>query len=185
MITNTIINKKWLQEFSLLPQNYSMKEVENFIKLAEVIWLEPCIGTPFYDELLEQVANNQVTSANSTALVEAIYPYLAIAVNYESLPSLWAQLSEVGVVKGKSDNSDSISLKEMTYYEQFIRRQLEARKDYCIKWLCQHQDSFPLFDTSKCKCGCNDTCCNNSPQLNMPNPNLGLFKTNVKCTDLK
>ena len=76
-MNNVLINDKWLKEFSPIPLNYNTKELQNYVKLAESIWIEPIIGSDLYEELLDQVANNTLTDTNSTALVEAIYPYLA------------------------------------------------------------------------------------------------------------
>ena len=178
MITNTIINRKWLQEFSPIPLNYNMKELENYIKLSEAIWLLPILGQDYYDELIAQVSGNTLSEANSTALVEAIYPYLAFAVAYEALPIMWAHISEVGITKGKN----SLDLKDMTYMSQHLRAQVEARKDYCKKWLCEHSQYYPLMDC--CACGCKD-CCEQQPQLNPPNPNYEIWSTLRKQTDLK
>lgn len=181
MIQNTIINEKWLKEFSPIPLNYDMKELHNYIKLAETIWIEPIIGSDFYGELLDQVADNQLTDENSTALVEAIYPYLGFAVAYEALPIIWGHISEVGITKGKSDNSDPLSLKDITYVQQHLRTQVEARKDYCKKWLCERNETFPTLDC--CACGC--SCCQDNSKLNKPNPYKQIHSTNRKCTDLK
>lgn len=182
MIHNTIINEKWLKEFSPIPLNYNMKELHNYIKLAETIWIVPIIGQDYYDELLVQVSENDLSESNSTALVEAIYPYLAFAVAYESLPMTWAHISEVGITLGKSDNSDSATLKDMTYIQQHLRTQVEARKDYCKKWLCEHNAYYPLLDCCKCECDC---CNDNNGNLNYPNPMQQLYRPWRKCTDLK
>lgn len=182
MIQNTIINEKWLKEFSPIPLNYNMKELHNYIKLAETIWLVPIIGYDFYDELLEQVAENNLSDENSTALVEAIWPYLGFAVAYEALPMIWAHISEIGVTKGKSDNSDSLDIKDMTYVSQHLRTQVEARKDYCKKWLCEHYQSFPTLNV--CNCGCSCCCNNDNGKLNRPNPYQQLYKPNRRCVDL-
>lgn len=181
MIQNTLINEKWLKEFSPIPLNYNLKELHNYIKLAESIWIEPLIGFQFYDELLNQVADNDLSEENSTALVEAIYPYLGFAVAYEALPIMWAHISEVGITKGKSDNSDSLDLKDMTYFQQHLRNQVEARKDYCKKWLCEHYQFYPYLDV----CGCNCDCCNNGATLNYPNPQFQVYKPARKNTNLK
>ena len=182
MIQNTLINEKWLKEFSPIPLNYNLKELHNYIKLAETIWLLPLLGYDFYDELLDQVAQNNLSEENSTALVEAIYPYLGFAVAYEALPVMWAHISEVGITKGKSDNSDSLDLKDMTYFSQHLRAQVEARKDYCKKWLCEHQDYFPNLDVCGCEC---DSCCNNKAKLNYPNPWKQIHTTCRKDTRLR
>jgi hypothetical protein len=182
MIQNTLINEKWLKEFSPIPLNYNLKELHNYIKLAETIWIEPLIGYRFYDELLTQVAENNLTDVNSTALVEAIYPYLGFAVALEALPIMWAHISEVGITKGKSDNSDSLDLKDMTYFSQHLRKQVEARKDYCKKWLCEHFQYYPELDL--CGCGCSG-CCDNSAKLNYPNPQFQVYKPIKKNTNLR
>lgn len=154
MVYNTIINTKWLKEVSPYPINYDTKEIENYIKLAEDIWLRPVIGDEWYEELQEQVAENKVSDINSTALIEAIYPYLGFAVCYEALPMTWAHINEIGVTKGKSDNADSLSLKDMTYVQNHIRNQVEVRKDYLIKWLMSHQRYFPKVWGCECECSC-------------------------------
>lgn len=181
MIQNCIINEKWLKEYSPIPLNYNMKELHNYIKLAETIWLVPIIGNEFYEELLEQVAENTLTEENSTALVEAIYPYLGFSIAYEALPFIWGHISEVGITKGKSENSDSLDLKDMTYISQHLRTQVEARKDYCKKWLCEHYQSFPNLNVCACECSC---CCNDAAKLNKPNPYKQLYTTNRRCTDI-
>lgn len=181
MIQNCIINEKWLKEFSPIPLNYNMKELHNYIKLAETIWLEPIIGYDFYQQLIDEVADNALSEENSTALVEAIYPYLSFAVAYEALPIMWAHINEVGITKGKSDNSDSLDLKDMTYMQQHLRNQVEARKDYCKKWLCEHYIHYPKLNV--CNCGC--SCCNDNGKLNRPNPLKQVYKPYKKCTELK
>lgn len=183
MLQNVLFNDKWLKEFSIIPLNFNTKEVQNFIKLAETIWIEPILGTPFYEELLYQVEHNELTEENSTLLVEALYPFLGFAVAYEALPTLWLHVNETSITKGHSDNSEAVTLKEMTYYEQFIRRQLEARKDYFIKWLCEHQDSFPVFNPAGI-CPCCNGCCDTDGKLNTPNPNFLIYGTKKMCTEL-
>lgn len=187
MITNTLINEKWLKEFSPIPLNYNMKELHNYIKLAETIWVLPLLGDDWYDELLDQVAKNELSDANSTALVEAIYPLLGFAVAYEALPIMWAHISEVGITLGKSDQSDSCSLKDMTYIQNHMRAQVEVRKDFCKKWICSHWTSFPYFDPCAagcdpacgCDCGCGDG------KLQKPNRYQQLYSTCRKRTNLK
>lgn len=182
MLQNILINEEYLKEFSPIPLNYNLKEVHNYIKIAEQIWLEPILGYNFYQELLYQVKNNQVSEENSTLLVEALYPLLGYAVALESLPFLWSHISEVGVTLGHSENSDSLSLKDMTYVEGHLRRQVEVRKDYLIKFLCEHQKSFPIFNPAGI-CPCCNSCCDASG-LNDPKPLFEIYSTLKRCTNL-
>ena len=176
-----IITDKYLKQYSPLPLNFNLDEVRNYVSVAEKLWVIGVIGEDLYDEINEQVETNTLTPENGTALVEAIYPYLAYATVYEALPMLWARITEVGVVKGHSDNSDSLELKDMTYVSNHLRAQVEVLKDYCKKWLCEHQESFPLLNC--CLCGC--SCCNDNAKLTAPNKYQQLYKPYQKNIDLK
>lgn len=167
---NTIINEKYLKKYSPIPLNFNSDEVANYVKIAEQIWIEPVLGTPLYEQILEQIKSNEVSDENSTLLVEAVYPYLAYAVAYEAMPLLWANISEVGITTGKTDNSESVDLKGLNYIQDHLRRQVEVRKDLAIKWLNEHSDSFPLYYPD-----CNISCSDNG-KLNHPNPYLNIYK---------
>lgn len=178
-----IINEKYLKQYSPIPLNYNMAEVKNYIPVAEKIWVIPLIGYDLYDEINEQVADNEVSPENATLLTEGgLWQYLAFATVYEALPMIWSHISEVGVTKGKSDNSDSLDLKDMTYVSQHLRNQVEVLKDQLKKWLCEHYDSFPTVDV--CACGCS-SCCNHDAKLNYPNPQAQIYSTYRKNTNLK
>ena len=178
-----IINEKYLKQFSPIPLNYNLAEVKNYIPVAEKIWVIPLIGYDLFDEIDDQVANNTVSQENATLLTEGgLWQYLAFATVYEALPMIWSHISEVGVTKGKSDNSDSLDLKDMTWVTQHLRNQVEVLKDQLKKWICEHQDSFPLADVCACNCS---SCCNHDAKLNHPNPQAQIYTTLRRNTRLK
>lgn len=178
----SIINEKYFKEYSPIPLNFNMKELKNYIKVAQEIWVRPLIGSDLLDEIEEQVKNNTVSEENATLLTDGgLWQYLSYSTCLEGLPFLWAHISEVGVTKGKSDNSDSLDLKDMTWVTQHLRNQVEVLKDQLKKWICEHYESFPLADV--CACGCDS--CNKKPMLNFPNPNFEIFGTPRKNTKLR
>ena len=177
-----IINEKYFKKYSPIPVNYNMTEIKNYIPVAEKIWLIPVIGYDLYDELDDQVQKNEVSDENATLLTEGgLWQYLSFATVYEALPMIWSHISEVGVTKGKSDNSDSLDLKDMTYVAQHLRNQVEVLKDQLKKWLCEHSDTFPTLDC----CGCGCSCCGDNAKLNKPNPMKQIYGTPRKCTNLR
>lgn len=176
-----IINKTNIAKYSNLPTNYDYSEIMNYVDVAEKVWLIEILGYDWYEELEDQVKNNTVTPENATALVEAIWPYLGFCIMYEALPAIAYHASEVSLTKGHSDNSDAIDLKELAYYQEHLRRQIEARKDFLKKWICEHIDSFPL--AVPCNCGCSS--CNDNAKLHRPNPWAQLWSTYRKNTNLR
>lgn len=178
-----IINEKYFKQYSPIPLNYNMAEVKNYIPVAEKIWVKPLIGYDLFDEIEYQVKNNEVSETNATLLTEGgLWQYLAFATVYEALPMIWSHISEVGVTKGKSDNSDSLDLKDMTYVSQHLRNQVEVLKDQLKKWICEHYEVFPLADVCACNCDC---CCNSNPKLNAPNPQYQVYKPYKRNTNLR
>lgn len=176
-----IINEKYFKQYSPVPVNFSMAEIKNYIPVAEKIWLVPLIGYDMYDQIDYEVKNNKVSEEVATLLTEGgLWQYLSFATVYEALPILWSRISEIGIVKGKSDNADSLDLKDMTYVQQHIRNQVEVLKEQLKKWLCEHQTYFSNLDV--CACGC--SCCKDA-SLSQPNPNQQLYSTWRKNTNLK
>ena len=177
-----IINQTYLKKYSPIPLNFNMAEVMNYVGVAEKIWVKPLIGYELFDLIEQQVKDNQVTEEIATLLTEGgLWQYLSFAVVYEALPMLWAHISEVGITKGKSDNSDSLELKDLTLVQQHLRNQVEVLKDQLKKWLCEHNETFPTMDC--CACGC--SCCNQQPMLNKPNQNFEMYSTRRPCTELR
>lgn len=180
-----IINKEYLGKYSPLPQlgNYDFSEIINYVPVAQEIWLRPILGDNFLNELEYQVKHNQVSEENSTLFLEGgLYQYLSYATCLEGLAFIWAHFSQTGISLGKSDNSESITLKDLTYIESHLRRQVEFLKDKVIKFLCEHCKSYPIFNPSGiCGCGCP---CSDGAKLNKPQPLWTIYSTLKRCTDL-
>lgn len=147
----TLINAEYLKAYSLFPKNYDLEDINNFIPISEQIHILPILGTALYEELLEQVTTNTLSDKNSTLLLE-VYKVLGLAVLYESLPFVWAHVSQVGITKGKSDNSDSIENKDISYLNTHIKAQLDYAKKYLRDWLNEYASNFPLYKQE-------DECC--------------------------
>lgn len=141
----TIINEEYLKEYSLFPKNYDLTEIWNFVPIAEEIHIQSIIGVALFEELLDQVSNNNLTNENSTLILE-IYKVEGLAVMYEALPFCWAHLSQVGITLGKSDNSDSIANKDIAYLTTHIKSQLEFQKNQLKKFMVRNAEYFPLYD---------------------------------------
>lgn len=175
-----LLNKSILKKYSLYPLNYDLTEVMQYVDISEKLWIIPLIGSAQYEELQQQVKDNVLTPENSTLLVEAIYPLLGFCVAYEALPMTWASVTEIGVVKGFSDNSTSLDLKDMTWITEHLKRQIEARGNYALEWIKNRIEYFPLIaKCTSCKCSCQPK------ELYKPKSFQQIYSTRRKCTDLK
>lgn len=153
----TIINEEYFKQYSPIPDNYNIKEIKPFFKVAEQLWVMPLLGQALYDELLEQVCANDITPENSTLLL-VIYPYLSFAICYEALPFISYHFSQVGVTKGKSDNSDSVSINDVNFISTQLRSQVETMKGQLKDFLNNHKDIYPLYKSDDCECSSQNVC---------------------------
>ena len=178
-----IINKKFFAEYSPIGKNYDYSEIMLYVPVATEIWIRPLIGSDLLDEIEKQVQENNVSETNAALLTEGkLWQYLCYATCYEGLPFLWTNISEVGITLGHSDNSDSITLKDLTYIQQHLRNQVEVLKDSVKRYICEHYLYYEKADL--CSCGC-EQCCQSNPKLNYPNPQYQVYKPFKKNTNLK
>lgn len=153
----TLINEEYFKQYSPIPDNYNIKEIKPFFKVAEQLWVMPLLGQALYDELIEQVCANEITPENSTLLL-VIYPYLSFAICYEALPFISYHFSQVGVTKGKSDNSDSVSINDVNFISTQLRSQVETMKGQLKNFLDGHKDIYPLYKSDECECSSQNIC---------------------------
>lgn len=151
----SLINDAYFKAYCPIPFNYNMDEIRPYYHIAEKLWVVDVLGTPLYNELLQQVNDNEVTELNSTLLLK-IYPYLAICVCLEALPFIAYHFTEVGITKGKSDNSDSVSINDVNFISRTLRTQAELLKKYLKKFLNDNASLYPLYfgDGNSCDCKC-------------------------------
>ena len=154
----TLITEEYFKTYSPISDNYNIKDIKPYFHVAERLWIEPIIGTPLYEELLEEVEKDEVTPEHATLLLN-IYPLLSFAIVYESLPFVSYHLSQVGITKGKSENSDSVSIKDVNYISTQLRNQCETMKMLLKKFLDEHAEHYPLYYAAdNVECNCDDEC---------------------------
>ena len=154
----TLITEEYFKTYSPISDNYNIKDIKPYFHVAEKLWIEPIIGTPLYEELLDEVEKDEVTPENATLLLN-IYPLLAFAITYESLPFVGYHLSQVGITKGKSEISEPVSINDVNYISTQLRNQCETMKKLLKKFLDENAEHYPLYYADNTvECNCDDEC---------------------------
>ena len=154
----TLITEEYFKTYSPISDNYNIKDIKPYFHVAEKLWIEPIIGTPLYEELLDEVEKDEVTPENATLLLN-IYPLLAFAIVYESLPFVGYHLSQVGITKGKSENSEPVSINDVNYISTQLRNQCETMKKLLKKFLDENAEHYPLYYADNTvDCNCDNDC---------------------------
>lgn len=156
--TPILITEEYLKQYSPIPNNFNWDDILPFIPIAEEVWVAPILGRKLYNELLEQVQLNEISGENSTLLLK-LYPYLSMAIVYESMPFLAHHISEKGITAGHSDNSTPISSNDLSNMQNHIRTSLEVLKKMLRQFLNDHSNCFPLYQTDSTDCNCDIDAC--------------------------
>lgn len=154
----SLITDEYMKAYSPLPTNYNLDEIRGYIHVSEILWVVPIIGEPLYQKLLDEVEEDNVPEEDATLLLH-IYPLLGNATVFEALPFVAMHLSQVGITKGKSENSDSVTTKDVNYISNHLRNQCETLKAMLKKFLDENADLYPDYYPDKtCECKSIDEC---------------------------
>lgn len=136
-----LISENKLKNFTDIDQNVTSAVLLPFVGIVQQTKLEYIIGRRYYVELLEQVANNTLTTTNNNFLQFFVQPLLIHAAYAEALPSIFMRIKNNGIVSGAEN---SITMKEMEYMQtrgdnrsQFFERRM-------IEEIIFNQSNYPL-----------------------------------------
>ena len=147
-----IISEELLKLYSPLSRNVDVDKIYPYLHLAQPFFIEPILGTALLQELQHQIEEGEITEENK-ALILKTAPVLAYYGTYLAMRSLTYSITEKGMTKEKSENSESISEKELGEYVLSIKNQAEMYADVLIKCLCRCALSYPLWrPESDCHC---------------------------------
>lgn len=148
-----IINEELFKLYSNCSRNVGVDKVIPYINLAQPFYILPILGEPLLNELQEQIAEDKLTEENKSLILK-IAPSLALWTDYLALRGLAYSITQKGITKEKSENSESISEKELGEWKLDIKNQAELASELLVKYLCSCQLLYPLWKPSD-NCGCN------------------------------
>lgn len=155
-VTNAMfINESYLKTRTPVNGQLDIKNMVPFIETAQDMFVQPIIGSVFYESLMNSIAGVTGASALSNdekALLNVIQPMLAYYTIYHSIPFLTAEIRGAGIVKAEGNHYTATPKSEIENmrnaalgFAQFYERRL-------IDYLCANKAKFPkLEETEKMK----------------------------------
>lgn len=147
-----IISEELLKLYTPLSKNVDVDKVYPYLHLAQPYYLQPILGDALLTELQSQIENDELTEENK-ALVVKCAPVIGYYATYLAMRSLAYSITEKGITLENSENSRSISEKELGEYILSIKQQAEMYAELLIKYLCRCSLLYPLWRPEE-DCGC-------------------------------
>jgi hypothetical protein len=142
---NLIISENYLKENSVINGNADMKVITPTIKLVQLKYIRPLLGTDLYDEILSQIGSNTVTAANQTLLDDYVLDCMLYYVLCECTPVFKYRYANKGVMVKNSENSTAADLTEIQWLMDKWRNNAEQMAEICTKFLREESTTYPLY----------------------------------------
>lgn len=147
-----LINEELLKLYSPISKNVGVDKIFPFLHLAQPFYIEPILGTGLLTELQDQIDTDTLTEDNKALILKIAMP-LAFWTTYLATRSLGYSITQKGLTKERSENSEALNEKEMGQYLLNLKNQAEMATDLLIKYLCRCSDKYPLWKPNdECDC---------------------------------
>ncbi len=125
-----------LKKKSILSGNVDPDKIIQFVEVAQDTHIQNYLGGKLYDKMQTLILDNTISDAGNTdyktLLDEYIKPMLIWFTQSDYMPFAAYQVSNGGVFKHRSENSDSITTEELNI---LIRRATETAEFYTRRFM--------------------------------------------------
>jgi hypothetical protein len=140
------ISETTLKDRSLLQDNVDPKLIKPTIKQAQDMYIEPILGTGLYQELQQQIEDDDLTQLNITLLNLYITDCMCWYVASEMVMSLGFKLTNKNVLRKTSENSNDASLSELFDLMEYYKNKAEWYAQRITNYLCENIIDYPLYN---------------------------------------
>lgn len=146
------ISEKTIKENSLVSNNVDGKYIQNAIKTAQDISLQPIIGSKMFRKLTQMIQDNALTELYSNLLTEYIQPILVNSVMSDLVLQLTYKFRNMGSVQTTDTNLVLPSLKDL----QYIREDYNLKAQFYMNRLSDYLEANCTKFKEYPGCGCGE-----------------------------
>ncbi len=143
------ITLKELKRKSIIDGNVDTDKLIQFVEVAQDTYIQTQLGTKLYDALQTQVKASSLTTANETLINTYIKPMLIWFSQSEYMKYAAFQISNGGVFKHRSENSDSASLEEINNLVHQAKTTADFYTQRFIDFIDQNSEDYPLYTANQ------------------------------------
>jgi len=143
------ITLKELKRKSIIGGSVDQDKLIQFVEVAQDTYIQTQLGTKLYDRLQYEIINDSVTTVNQTLIDTYLKPMLIWYSQATLIPFIAFQISNGGVYKHRSENSDSASLDEINSLVDEAKIQAEFYTQRFIDFMDQNRSDYPLYTSNQ------------------------------------
>lgn len=144
--TALLVSEQRFKQWTNVDSNVRLEDITPFIIQSQDIFIQPVVGSSFYNRIKEGIINSDLSADEQTLLTDYIGPTLMQFALYLMLPGLKYKLVDKGVVSGTSEDSSQTSLDELKYLRQSISDTAEFYSKRLLEFLQDNPSMFALYE---------------------------------------
>lgn len=140
-----MISEARLKKLTAVHANVEPDELMPYVVQAQDLKIQSLLGTKFYNNLKDSIADDSLTTEEEDLLNDYIAPTLAQYALYYALPSLNYKVTNKAVLNPSSEESLNADLEQLKYLRQAVRDTAEFYESRLRDYLCDYSDYFPDY----------------------------------------
>jgi len=140
-----IVSEYFLKNYTPLGTNVDPKNFLPFVPAAQDTYLQPILGTNFYNYILDQFSASALTATEYYLVNDKIQPAVAWRAASMAMPFLSMQVTNKGPQRQSGDFSESVSLDDMKYLKAETANMAEFYEERLKNYLCASGSSYPKY----------------------------------------
>lgn len=150
-VSTILISQDLLTKYSPIGLTVSDTKVIPSIIRAQVD-IRTIIGSELYNVLVQEVSSKEqdptyIIPQKYLDLLEVIAPALAYRSLYYAISYLWVSISQKGIIKESSENSQSISQNELAFLRSDLSESWCSFQSILLEFLSTNQADYPEYKT--------------------------------------
>lgn len=143
-----LISRTDLVKYTALNGNVDTDKFIQFIAIAQNIHIQQYLGTNLLEKLKSDYANNTLTTNYANLITNYVKPMLVHFAMVEYLPFVAYSISNKGIYKHSSENSETVEKNEVDFLVEKERQIAQNYAQRFVDYMCFNQNLFPEYNTN-------------------------------------
>lgn len=140
-----LINEQQIRSRIPASANIEMTLLRPNITLYQETRLEEILGSSFYNDLISKYASQTLNASELALLTGYIHPVIVYGGLHISIPFIYAQVSNRGVVQQSGDFTNTASVEAFRQLRDSVKSSLDSYETKLLKYLKINKNLFPLY----------------------------------------
>ena len=141
-----IISPQNVKDNTSLDDNVDDKIIKSSIVNSQEIDLQTKLGSVYYDELMEQIANSGLSLDNEAFLLDYVQPFLVQQAFYYVIPSVYLKATNQGLNKiTNATNATSVELADVNFMRNSVKDLADFYLERIEKELELNKSKYPTY----------------------------------------